>query len=111
MCSSLLTSKFNIPIYRRDLVPRPHLLEKLNAGLSRNLTLVSAPAGFGKTTLLSAWARQNSHNVAWLSLHEEDNDLSIFLSYFVAALRQLQPDFGTGILSVLNTPEVSESSL
>ena len=66
-----LTTKLFIPPTRPDLVPRPLLIERLNAGLGGKLTLVSAPAGFGKTTLLSEWAKQSEPPTAWLSLTEE----------------------------------------
>lgn len=80
----LLTTKLYIPPVRPNLVPRPRLIERLTAGLHRKLTLVSAPAGFGKTTLLSEWASQrisesaNGRAVAWLSLDEGDNDPARF---------------------------------
>ena len=114
----LLLTKLHIPPVRRELVSRPRLLEKLDAGLDRSLTLVSAPAGFGKTTLLSEWAHsvgahgrapvaapppgESTHHVgahgdappaappqiAWLSLDESDNELARFLAYTIAAIRQ-----------------------
>jgi len=79
------------------MVPRPRLIERLNAGLRQTggaLTLVSAPAGFGKTTLLSEWIAgcaqtEPKVRVAWLSLDEGDNDPARFLAYFVAALQTL----------------------
>ena len=75
----LLTTKLYIPPVRPELVSRPRLIERLNAGLQRKLTLVSAPAGFGKTTLLSEWIGESANQrcgrpVAWLSLDEGDND-------------------------------------
>jgi LuxR family maltose regulon positive regulatory protein len=81
MSASLLTTKLYIPPPRPSLVPRPRLIERLNAGLHRRLTLVSAPAGFGKTTLLSEWASQRAGEsadgrlIAWMSLDEGDNIL------------------------------------
>jgi LuxR family maltose regulon positive regulatory protein len=93
MTAPLLTTKLNIPPPRPNLVPRPRLVERLNAGLrlGHRLTLVSAPAGFGKTTLLSAWARSLEARVplAWISLDEEDSDPLRFATYLVAALRTL----------------------
>ena len=85
MSSALLTTKLYIPPFRADLVARPHLVERLNAGLGHNgrfagrLTLVSAPAGFGKTTLLSEWVTGLGRPVAWLSLDEGDNEAVIEL--------------------------------
>ncbi|MCJ7660769.1 MAG: hypothetical protein MUO67_16590, partial [Anaerolineales bacterium] len=94
----LLTTKLYIPPPRPDLVQRPCLIERLNLGLSGKLTLVSAPAGFGKTTLVSEWvdnlrvdstkANQIDNKIAWLSLDESDNDRVRFLTYFIAALNQ-----------------------
>jgi LuxR family maltose regulon positive regulatory protein len=76
------------PPTRPELISRPRLIERLNAGLHRKLTLISAPAGFGKTTLLSEWINQSpipntqSPKFAWLSLDEADNDPARFLAYF-----------------------------
>jgi LuxR family maltose regulon positive regulatory protein len=90
----LLRTKLYIPPVRPELVPRPRLIERLNAGLHRKLTLVSAPAGFGKTTLVSEWVQAMGGAtppiaIAWLSLDESDNDPTRFLVYFVAALQTL----------------------
>jgi LuxR family maltose regulon positive regulatory protein len=87
MPGSLLTTKFYIPQARVDGVARPRLIERMNEGLRRKLTLVSAPAGFGKTTLLSEWLVGCGQPVAWLSLDEGDNDPSRFLVYFITALQ------------------------
>ncbi len=90
----LLTTKYLVPYPPCALIPRHQLMKLLDEGMSRPLTLVSAPAGFGKTTLLSAWARSqqnNSAQVAWLSLTEEDNDLTRFWTYTLAALDKAQP--------------------
>ena len=89
MSEPLLFTKLYLPPPRPDLVPRPNLLERLNAGLIRKLTLISAPAGFGKTTLVSEWLASCGRPVAWLSLDEGDADPSRFLTYFVAALQKL----------------------
>jgi LuxR family maltose regulon positive regulatory protein len=90
-------------------VPRPRLIWALNAGLHCRLTLVSAPAGFGKTTLLSEWVhnvgavREPSQQVAWLSLDKSDNDLNRFLTYLVAALQTTESAVGQGLLPVLQS--------
>ena len=97
--AALLTTKLNFPRLRPTLVLRPRLLNHLNQGLDRLLTLVIAPAGFGKTTLMSEWLQQLSQPAAWLSLDEDDNDLTRFLSYFMAALRQIDPHIGRQIES------------
>jgi LuxR family maltose regulon positive regulatory protein len=107
----LLQTKLYIPPPRPDLVPRPHLIERLNDGLDRKLTLISAPAGFGKTTLLSEWAysvravREPPLQVAWLSLDESDNDPTRFLVYFVAALQTIETGFGEAALTALQSPQ------
>ena len=88
----ILTNKLYIPSPHPDLVSRPRLIELLNAGLHNKLTLISAPAGFGKTTLLSAWSQQVSRPVAWLSLDEEDNHLARFLAYFISAIQSVNVD-------------------
>ncbi len=82
------------------MVPRPRLIERLKEGLSYNLVLVSAPVGFGKTTLLSEWTRISQPKVltAWVSLDEGDNDPDRFWDYFIAALQTLQPGCGDKIL-------------
>ena len=101
MATPLLTTKLYIPPARPELVPRPRLIERLNEGLHRKLTLVSAPAGFGKTTLLSEWVAGCERPVAWLSLAEGDNDLARFLAYFVAALQTIEGNVGKGALAAL----------
>lgn len=97
----VLATKFFIPRLRPHAVPRPRLVEKLSEGLrsERKLTLVAAPAGFGKTTLLSEWisdAQQRDPllTVAWLSLDESDNDPSRFLAYLLSAVNQADPTLG-----------------
>ena len=80
-------------------VARPHLIERLNAGLHSKLTLISAPAGFGKTTLVTEWIAADERPVAWLSLDESDNDPVRFLTYIVAALQTIEPQIGAGILN------------
>jgi LuxR family maltose regulon positive regulatory protein len=81
------------------------LIEQLNAGLSRKLTLISAPAGFGKTTLVSAWVAGCGRPAAWLSLDDGDNDPARFLTYLVAALQTIAPQVGKGLLDGLQTPQ------
>jgi LuxR family maltose regulon positive regulatory protein len=77
------------------------LIQQLNEGLHGKLTLISAPAGFGKTTLISEWAHVCKRPVAWVSLDEGDKDISRFLTYLVAVLQTLDASFGEGILKVL----------
>ena len=88
MSEPILATKLYIPPSRSKIVLRPRLIERLTEGLSasRKLTLVSAPAGFGKTTLVSEWVAGCDQKVAWLSLDEADNDPARFLTYLFSAL-------------------------
>ncbi len=105
MPTSILTTKLYIPPLRPDVVPRSRLIERLNAGLHRKLTFISAPAGFGKTTLVSAWCVGCGRPVAWLSLDETDSDPSRFLTYLVAALQTIAPTIGETALALLLSPQ------
>lgn len=97
MQTSLILTKLNIPPIQRELVPRQHLFQRLNQGLESKLMLVSAPAGYGKTMLLSAWAGQCRIPVTWISLDEGDNDPVRFLAYLIAAIDKIMPGFGERI--------------
>jgi LuxR family maltose regulon positive regulatory protein len=106
----LLQTKLYIPPIRPALVSRPRLIERLHPGVSRKLSLVSAPAGFGKTTLVSEWVAvgadgRGSRQVAWLSLDEGDNDPARFLAYVIVALRTLEANLGRGAVSALHSPQ------
>ena len=118
MTDTLLTTKLYIPPTRPELVHRSRLVERLNEGIHRKLTLISAPAGFGKTTLVSEWVdhirpdttkkNQSKYRIAWVSLDEGDNDFVRFLSYFITALKQIEgieATFGKGTLSLLQSPQ------
>ena len=129
MLETLLRTKLYVPPLRPNRVPRPHLIRRLNQGLQfgHKLTLVSAPAGFGKTTLVSEWVNQKAEGggmkdepeetnhpssfiiypskLAWLSLDEGDNDPARFLAYLVAALQTITPDIGQGVMGVLQSPQ------
>jgi len=107
MSEPLLHTKLFIPLTRYNLVPRTRLIEKLNGGLmmGRKLTLISAPAGFGKTTLVSDWITNCKCKAAWLSLDKGDNDPVRFLSYLIAALQTIEKNFATGVLAVLQSPQ------
>jgi LuxR family transcriptional regulator, maltose regulon positive regulatory protein len=107
MSDALLLTKLYIPPSRSKVVLRPRLLEQLNGGLSsvRKLTLVSAPAGFGKTTLVSEWIAGCKRPVAWLSLDEGDNDPVRFLTYLTAAFQTITANIGEGALAVLQSPQ------
>ena len=105
MSTPILATKLYIPPPLLKVVVRSRLIEKLNAGLHRKLTLVSAPAGFGKTTLVSEWVARCNRPVTWLSLDERDNDLTRFLSYFIAALQTIAPNIGADVLALLQSPQ------
>ncbi|HEX6554953.1 MAG TPA: LuxR C-terminal-related transcriptional regulator [Ktedonobacteraceae bacterium] len=101
----LLSTKLHVPRSRVQLVARSHLVERLQEGVAGAVTLVSAPAGFGKTTVLAQWIAQRDLPVAWLSLEAEDNDPTRFLSYLIAALQTLDAQIGTTALALLHTPQ------
>ena len=105
MSLQLVGTKLNIPPLRKNRVLRPRLLERLNAGIGRKLTLVSSPAGFGKTTLLSEFSSSSERPVAWVSLDEDDNDSTRFLAYLIAALSTVKGEFGESVYPVLQTPK------
>ena len=108
MAGPLLETKLHVPRWRRSLVARPRLSERLSRGAESALTLVSAPAGFGKTTLLAEWlavAAADGRSVAWLSLDQRDNDPALFWTYLVAALNTGMPGVGAGALSLLQPPQ------
>ena len=111
MPDDLLQTKLHVPRLRPFLVPRPHLIKALNQGLAGKLTLISAPAGFGKTTLVSSWIdtlqTENatlpplSTQIAWLSLDKNDHVPARFLSYIIAALQRVDPHIGVSARSML----------
>jgi LuxR family maltose regulon positive regulatory protein len=106
----LLTTKLYVPRAHPNLVPRPRLGELLNEGMGRKLTLISAPAGFGKTTLMSEWRMMHlgsEYPLAWVSLEEGDNDLMRFLTYLIAALQTIEADIGEVALLSLRSPRPS----
>src|SRR4030042_3248307 len=109
MATSILATKLYIPPPRPKGVLRPRLIERLNEGLHRKLTLISASAGFGKTTLVSEWIASCGRPVAWLSLDEGDNDLTRFLTYFIAALQTIASKIGAGALTGLQAPQPPSS--
>jgi LuxR family maltose regulon positive regulatory protein len=113
MTDALLLTKLYVPPSRPKIVLRPRLIERLNEGLSsgRKLTLISASAGFGKTTLISEWVTEGKRPVAWLSLDEGDNDPTRFLTYLVAALQTIAPKIGVGVLSALQSPQPPPSEV
>lgn len=111
--SPLLATKLLIPPQRLDVVQRQRLIEKLNRGLHRRLILVSAPAGFGKTTLLSTWLNQTGLPASWFSIDQGDNDPIRFLAYTIKSLQKIKPGLGEELLRTLQSPQgdISESIL
>lgn len=105
MTTQILATKLYIPVPRPGVVMRPRLIDRLNTGLHGKLTLVSAPAGFGKTTLVSEWLGSGDYPAAWISLGEEDSEPARFMTYFVTALQSIAPQIGAGILKMLNSPQ------
>src|SRR5687767_9268004 len=103
MSTPVLATKLYIPRPRPKVVLRPRLIDGLSSG--RKLTLLSAPAGFGKTTLLSEWVASCGRPVAWLSLDKGDNDPRRFLAYLVAALQTISANAGNGVLGALQSPQ------
>ena len=110
MSTLVLATKLYIPSPRPKVVVRSRLVERLNESLSSGptpgVTLISASAGFGKTTLVSEWVAVCGRKVAWLSLDEGDNEPDRFLAYLVAALQTLTPKIGAGVLTALNAPQL-----
>ncbi len=105
MPDPILQTKIFIPKSRHDLVSRQRLFTKLNTAKDSKLTLISAPAGFGKTTLASEWVAVSERPAAWVALDDGDNDPIRFLSYIIAALQTISPNFGEGVLSTLQSPQ------
>ena len=111
MSSPLLSTKFSIPPLRTGLVSRPHLIERTETDLlqdgvfGRRLTLISAPAGYGKTTLAIDWLQRLNLPVAWLSLDEADNDPRRFITYVIAAMRNINENIGGTATAMLQSPQ------
>jgi LuxR family maltose regulon positive regulatory protein len=101
----LLTTKLYLPPPRPNLVPRPHLIERLNLALVHELTLISAPAGFGKTTLVQEWVSDRDLNLAWFSIDSGDNDPVRFWMYVIAALQTIEPEIGRTVFAALQIPQ------
>src|SRR5688500_11185740 len=105
MPTPILATKLYVPRPQPEIVPRPRLVGRLNEGLHRNLTLISAPAGFGKTTLLGEWLADCDRPAAWLSLDEGDNDAARFLAHLVAALRTVAAEIGEGVSGAMESSQ------
>ncbi|GAA0368488.1 LuxR C-terminal-related transcriptional regulator [Bacillus horti] len=109
--SRILKTKLHIPGSRSKMIPRPFLYEKLQAAAKEKLTVVLAPAGFGKSTLLSQWIRESNTPSGWVSLDKNDNDPVRFWEYFISALNVYQAGFGQNTLLVLRSAGHSDPEL
>ena len=101
MATPILATKLFVPPLRPKITPRPRLLQQLNDGLYRKLTLVSAQAGFGKTTIVSQWIHSNDRPVGWFSIDERDGEPLSFLAYLVAALETISDEIAPQATSLL----------
>src|SRR5512139_1540746 len=104
----ILSTKLSIPSVRSRVVIRSRLLHKLNQALECGFVLISAPAGYGKSTLLSSWINRTEHSTAWISLDDRDNDTSRFLAYLSTALRSIDPSIEDVLNSSISTNSKTE---
>jgi len=104
--SSFMRTKLYRPRSSSDIIPRTRLIERLNAAITGEITLVCAPAGFGKSTLLAQWMQTIDYQNAWLSLDEHDNELPTFLHALTAALQTAFPDEFGATTAILNAPRI-----
>ncbi len=119
MPAPILATKLYVTPPRSGIVPRPRLIDKLTEGLDRKLTLISAPAGFGKTTLVSEWIAELQQNtskpsipIAWLSLDEADSNPATFFTYLGAALHTVSSDVGKNLqVAIQSSAPLNESLL
>ena len=107
----ILRTKLHRPSVARDYLRREHVIDRLNQRQHRPLALVSAPAGYGKSTLVSCWLEASDVRSAWVSLDEDDNDLGLFLSYFVSAIQRIFPATCGATLSMLNVAHLPPVSV
>lgn len=111
MSTPLLTTKLQIPLPRPVIVPRPRLTAQLDDGLQGKLSLVSAPAGYGKTTLVAEWLGKQDRMAAWLTLEDADNDPARFLAYILAALGKIDGQVGEETKLLLQDAEPLQPDL
>lgn len=95
--------KSYIPKLTTGYVEHNNLIDKINSGINKKLTIISAPAGFGKTSLLSKWTENINQEIVWLSLDKSDNNISFFFSYLIDSLNQIKKGFGVSLQSSLNS--------
>ncbi len=110
MTSSILATKLYIPTLRPNHVSRQSVLEHLDENLNYKLTVVAAPPGYGKTSLLSIWSQEREIPTSWLSLDSDDNDPALFLQYLIAALQTINSKTGTASLALLQSPQLSSKT-
>jgi LuxR family maltose regulon positive regulatory protein len=103
MSRELILTKFIPPVYKQQYIERPLLQRKLRLGLDRKLILISAPPGFGKTTILAEWLSKLKIPYTWLSLDAQDDSLYNFISYFIGAIQKVIPNFGNNVLLAMGT--------
>jgi LuxR family maltose regulon positive regulatory protein len=108
---SILRTKLHRPPLPADFVPRPELHDYLHRYLNRPLTIISAPPGYGKSTLISSWLESCEHPGAWVSLDKDDSDLVKFLSYILEAIKTIIPEFGNNTSALLNASELAPRSI
>ncbi len=101
----ILETKLYVPQPRPDLVQRSDLIERLDKGINHKLTLICAPAGFGKTTFVSEWISRSEMPVAWISLDKGDNDPRQFFHYLITALKNFDASIGQPVLTMLQSPQ------
>jgi LuxR family maltose regulon positive regulatory protein len=106
MSVTLIQTKYQWPSTVRNPLVRSHLIQRLEAGHDRKLTLISAPAGYGKSTLVHTWLAESSKPVAWLSLDANDNDVAVFLRYLVTAVNAVAPTACQTIAALLDGPQL-----
>jgi LuxR family maltose regulon positive regulatory protein len=106
MSIALIQTKYQWPSIVRDPLGRSHLIQRLEAGRNRKLTLISAPAGYGKSTVVHTWLAESSKPVAWLSLDANDNDVGVFLRYLVTAVNTVAPTACQTIAALLDGPQL-----
>ena len=104
---AIIRTKLHLPPIQKDHLHRRRLLDRLDEHLQRPLTLISAPAGYGKTTLASCWLETSDDPSAWVTLDEGDNDLRLFLSYFLTAIQTIFPNMGRQTLAMVNVATIA----
>ncbi len=111
MPTPILATKLFVPIPRENIIGRSQLVTHMMAGITRKLTLVSAAAGYGKTTIVSSWAAACGRDVAWLSLDGAESDLNRFLAYLMAAVQTVVANLSEGLIAAVQLPQPPPATL